>query len=114
MIIKTLSISWWSHLPLLGLSVTMALTGCSTIAEVPAPDTTPIHTPVTGNPVSNDKTFIQCPPFNPERTMCTMQYDPVCAKIKTGSVINYRTAGNACSACTTPEAIGYAKGECLP
>jgi hypothetical protein len=112
MFTKNLSISWRSCLSLLGLSVTIALTGCNNMPSVTAPDTTPIHTPTT-NQTSSNTSFTKCPPYNPEQTMCTAQYDPVCVTVKTDSVISYRTAGNACSACGTTVAVGYVKGECI-
>ena len=112
MFINHLSISWRSCLSLVGLSVTMALTGCNNMPNIAAPDTSPIHTPAINYPASNDITATKCPPFNPEQTMCTAQYDPVCVKIKTGSAVSYRTAGNACSACGTTSAISYVKGQC--
>ena len=115
MFINHLSISWRSCLSLVGLSVTMALTGCNNMPNIAAPDTSPIHTPHTpaiNHSASSDTTATKCPPFNPEQTMCTAQYDPVCVKIKTGSVVSYRTAGNACSACGTTSAISYVKGQC--
>jgi len=109
---KNLSRSWLS---ILGLSITMALTGCTGMVNVPAPDTTPIPSPYsanTDNEASDASRFTQCPPFNPKNNMCTMQYDPVCVTVKTKSGINYHTAGNACSACGAPEASGYVEGEC--
>ena len=97
--------SWRASVALAGLSITLLLAGCNNIQSVNAPDTSPIHT-IEHNP------FIKCPPYNPEQTMCTAQYDPVCVKVKTNSGISYRTAGNACSACGTTVALGYVKGEC--
>ncbi|WP_040642054.1 hypothetical protein [Psychrobacter aquaticus] len=96
---------------LLGLTLTMALASCSYLPNSVTPDTTPTQ-PAT-NPLLKGS-FTQCPSSTskPGDTMCTMQYDPVCVKTKVGSVISYRTAGNACSACNMPEAIGYVKGEC--
>jgi len=116
MIINRLPVSWQSCLSLLGFTATITLAGCTSMVNVLAPDTKPIHTPhsaSTDNPVSNADFFTQCPPFNPKNTICTMQYDPVCVKVTTNSGISSRTAGNACSACGTSEAIGYVKGECL-
>lgn len=112
MTINRLSISWPSCFSLLGLSATITLAGCTSMLNVPAPNTTPIHIPATSNPVSTAVGFTQCPPFNSEKTMCTMQYDPVCVKVKTNSGIISRTAGNACSACGTSAAISHVKGEC--
>lgn len=116
------SLSWLSSLSglsLLGLSVTIALSGCNNIQSIDAPDTSPIHTIVydknqsyTTNKGSNSNAFTKCPPFNPEKTMCTAQYDPVCVTVKNQAGVNYRTAGNACSACGTTTAIGYVKGQC--
>ena len=112
MFITQLSTSWRSCLVLLGLSATIALTGCNNVPIIAAPDTTPIHTPVNSQPSGNN-VFTNCPAYNPEQTICTAQYDPVCVSVKTGSTISYRTAGNACSACGTVSAIGYTKGECI-
>ena len=98
---------------LVSLALTLTLAGCSTLPSPATPDTT--STPPAASPNELPKgVFTQCPPTtaNAKDTMCTMQYDPVCVKTKVGSVISYRTAGNACSACGTPEAIGYVKGEC--
>lgn len=89
-----------SWLSLLGLSVAMTLVGCSNIPPI-------------NQPAPSDDLFTKCPPHNPEQNMCTMQYDPVCVTTKVGSVVSYRTAGNACSACGTAAAIGYVKGECI-
>ena len=97
---------------LFGLTLTMALTSCS---YLPSPDTNtaPTQPTKTSNTLPQGS-LTQCPPSNASAgdTMCTMQYDPVCVKTKVGSVIGYRTAGNACSACNMPEAVGYVKGEC--
>ncbi|MGM8885659.1 hypothetical protein ACS8FD_06925 [Psychrobacter sp. 1U2] len=104
--------SWRLGALLLGLSATIALTGCNNIQSVNTPDDTAIPTVEYDKRISSDNPFTKCPPYNPEQTMCTMQYDPVCVKIKTNSGVNYRTAGNACSACGTTTAIGYIKGQC--
>ena len=104
--------SWRLSSLLLGLSAIMALAGCSNIPSVNTPDDAAIHTVEYGKQISSDNPFTKCPPYNPEKTMCTMQYDPVCVKTKTDSGFDYRTAGNACSACGTATAIGYTKGQC--
>ncbi|MGP9689306.1 hypothetical protein ACT3TH_09115 [Psychrobacter sp. AOP22-C1-C5] len=98
---------------LIGLTLTMALASCSYLPSPAMPETTPTQPAKTTNPLLKGN-LTQCPPTTskPGDTMCTMQYDPVCVKTKVGSVISYRTAGNACSACNMPEAIGYVKGEC--
>ncbi|MDN3398328.1 hypothetical protein QL919_06250 [Psychrobacter sp. APC 3426] len=100
---------------LFSLPLTLALASCSYMPDITMPDshtTTPTQ-PNTSTHQPPAGVFSQCPPFNPANTICTAQYDPVCVKTQTGSVISYRTAGNACSACSTPEAVAYVKGECL-
>ncbi|MDE4455696.1 hypothetical protein [Psychrobacter sp. DAB_AL62B] len=108
-----------SCLSLLGLSVTIALAGCNNIQSIDAPDTSPIHTTEynkdqsqAANQGSINNPFTKCPPYNPEQTMCTAQYDPVCVTVKNRSGVSYRTAGNSCSACGTTAAVGYVKGQC--
>ena len=93
------------------LSLVLALTACSYSPNTAAPITVPTQ-PSTNNSQMLENALTQCPTSHSQSTMCTMQYDPVCVKTKVGSVISYRTAGNACSACNIPEAIGYTKGEC--
>lgn len=93
------------------LSLVLALTACSSTLNTTTPTTVPTQSS-TNNSQMLENTLTQCPTSHSESTMCTMQYDPVCVKTKVGSVISYRTAGNACSACNIPEAIGYTKGEC--
>ncbi|WP_201632105.1 hypothetical protein [Psychrobacter immobilis] len=114
---RALSKSWLSLLKpstlVLSLTITLGLAGCNNISSNSnlMPDSTPIQPPAS-NTIQPPKGLVaQCPTFEPEKTMCTAQYDPVCVKTQVGSVISYRTAGNACSACSTPEAVSY--GECL-
>ncbi len=95
---------------LFSLLLVFVLTGCSSSVNISAPDTTPIQTPTFNGQSSS--IGIQCPPFNPKDTICTAQYAPVCVKSQNGSTVSYRTAGNTCSACATPEAISYVEGEC--
>jgi len=93
------------------LILVLALTGCSSMSDVG----TSGQTPTPSSPDISQQfegALTQCLTSHSESTMCTMQYEPVCVKTKVGSVISYRTASNACSACNIPEAIGYAKGEC--
>ena len=99
----------------LTITFTLGLAGCNNISPNSnlMPDSTPIQPPASNTSQPPKGIVAQCPTFNPEKTMCTAQYDPVCVKTQVGSVISYRTAGNACSACSTPEAISYVKGECL-
>lgn len=98
----------------LTITFTLGLAGCNNISpnSNPMPDSTPIQPPASNTSQLPKGIVAQCPTFNPEKTMCTAQYDPVCVKTQVGSVTSYRTAGNACSACSTPEAISYVKGEC--
>lgn len=114
MLTRILSTSKRSLLSLLGLPLamilTMAMAGCSNMPSIGAPDTAPIYSQ--NQPTDNQNNDIKCPPYNPEQTMCTAQYDPVCVKVKNGSTISYRTAGNACSACGTTTAISYTQGQC--
>lgn len=95
---------------LFSLLLVFVLTGCSSSINISAPDTAPIQT-ITSNDQPSS-IGVQCPPVNPKNTVCTAQYEPVCVKSQSGSTISYRTAGNACSACVTPEAISYVEGEC--
>lgn len=106
---------------LLAVSLTMALASCSNLPNTTEPDTKPIYNQHTNsqNSVTDNVTdsiinsVTKCPPYNPEQNMCTAQYDPVCVTIKKGTTLSYRTAGNACSACSTTAAISYTKGQCL-
>lgn len=101
---------------LIALSLTTGLlvTGCMITEDSNSPNTqTP--TPTTTLPDAYDVKAAQCGPFTPEKAevMCTMQYDPVCVKHKApNGQISYKTAGNACTACTTPTAISHTPGEC--
>lgn len=97
----------------------IGLAGCNNMVEVPAPATKPIHKTVVDAALNSDPnadksvTVTKCPPFNyDEQMMCTMQFDPVCVTEKTANGVRQRTAGNACSACNTPEAISYTPGQC--
>lgn len=96
---------------LLGLTLTMALASCSYLPNSVTPDTTPTQ-PATNSLLKDNLT--QCPPAssNSGDTMCTMQYDPVCVKVKTPTGFSTQTAGNACSACNVTGAVNYTKGEC--
>ena len=104
------------YLSLLGLSAAIALTGCNNIPSSTHTEP-PIHSTDNQNNTMNQSSinnpFSKCPPFNPEQTMCTAQYDPVCVTVKNQAGISYRTAGNACSACGTTSAVGYVKGQCV-
>lgn len=110
---KQLFTSWLPYFSLLGLSAALVVTGCSNISSNTGPhNQSPNIPPITSNQGSINNPFVKCPPYNPEKTMCTAQYDPVCVTVKNTSGVSYRTAGNACSACATTEALGFVKGEC--
>lgn len=108
---KTFRIKSKAALLSAALSLPLLLGGCNNTQPAKTIDNTTINTPMpkTSTP---ENAFTTCPPFNPDKNICTMQYDPVCVKVKDKSGIHYKTAGNACSACGTPEAIGFTQGEC--
>lgn len=62
--------------------------------------------------------FIQCEGDRP--TFCTHIYKPVCASIDTGircittpcPSVEFKTYGNACSACADSAVDGFTEGEC--
>ena len=90
----------------------LALAGCNNLPSTNTPEPPILDTSTPNNQALSDKVPTKCPPYNPEQTMCTAQYDPVCVKVKSGSVISYRTAGNACSACGSTSAVSYVQGRC--
>lgn len=104
----------------MALSITTALlvTGCVTAEDsssAPHSQTPDSISYPDANHSDNSTKAAQCGPFTPdkEQTMCTMQYDPVCVKHKAANgQVSYKTAGNACMACTTATAISYTPGEC--
>ena len=79
------------------ISFMLTLAGCNNISSNsnPMPDSTPIQPPASNTSQPPKGLVAQCPTFDPAKTMCTAQYDPVCVKTQVGSVISYRTAGNA-------------------
>lgn len=95
------------------LTFPLLMSGCNNAQPAKSTDSSTIHAPKSDASNSKpDSAFVTCPPFDPDKNICTMQYDPVCVKIKDQSGIHYKTAGNSCSACGTPEAIGFTQGEC--
>ena len=64
------------------------------------------------------QTLIQCPDNRPE--VCTQIYQPVCGLVDTGircittpcPSAEYKTFGNACTACSDKNVTGYSEGEC--
>lgn len=93
------------------LSLPLLLAGCNNTQPAKTMESSTIHAPKSDTSKA-DSAFSTCPPFNPDKNICTMQYDPVCVKVKDKSGIHHKTAGNACSACGTPEAVGFTQGEC--
>ncbi len=93
------------------LSLPLLLAGCNNTQPAKTVDSTTINTPMPKTSTL-ENAFTTCPPFNQDKNICTMQYDPVCVKVKSQGKISYKTAGNACSACGTPEAIGFTQGAC--
>lgn len=57
--------------------------------------------------------FKECAGFQ-KGGICTMQYDPVCAKIQFDGGVFWATYGSACSACSDDQVnvLGYMSGEC--
>jgi hypothetical protein len=62
--------------------------------------------------------LINCPENRPE--VCTQIYQPVCGLVDTGircittpcPSAEYKTFGNACTACSDVDVTGYVEGEC--
>ena len=49
----------------------------------------------------------------PRPQVCTMQYEPVCARIGEGDAAEWKTYASDCSACGDPEVSAYRPGgEC--
>lgn len=72
-----------------------------------------------GNPPEEAaQSLIQCPDNRPE--VCTQIYQPVCGLVDTGircittpcPSAEYKTFGNACTACSDKNVTGYSGGEC--
>ncbi|QEI12209.1 hypothetical protein [Cellvibrio japonicus] len=78
-------------------------TGCSTTSSPPSQETPKPHT---------------CPEQRPQ--ICTMEFNPVCAKRDTGircvkapcPSSTQQTFSNACMACADPQVISYRPGSC--
>lgn len=98
-----------SKIMALSLTTGLLVTGCVTPEDADS-------APHTNKPTPDNSILIsQCDAFTPdkEQVVCTMQYDPVCVRHKApNGRISYKTAGNACSACTTATAVSYTPGEC--
>lgn len=71
------------------VTLLLLISGCSSTNHTPA----------------NDLTL--CPDNRPE--ICTMEYDPVCAKYADGS---WKTYPSACNACSDKKVIGHRPGAC--
>lgn len=46
---------------------------------------------------------------DPRSQICTMNYDPVCGKLRDGS---QKTFSNGCGACSDANVVGHDPGEC--
>jgi hypothetical protein len=74
-------------------------------------------TPPSGEPAPAED-FVSCEDPRPE--MCTRDYRPVCGARDTGvrcittpcPSTEWKTYGNACTACSDPEVAGHRPGEC--
>lgn len=99
-------------------NLTLLLLAAFTFSGCQTPSTSPTPTaPITANPETPDSqtppSFRQCGKKPAGTIMCTMQYDPVCAKVNNNGVISYKTFGNACSACNGEDnVISTTKGAC--
>ncbi len=51
--------------------------------------------------------LVKCPEERPE--MCTMQYEPVCAKLLDNTL---QIFSNSCSACAEKQTVAYHVGDC--
>jgi len=69
------------------------ITGCASNAEK-------------ANSQTDTKAFTAC--TDPRPQICTMQYDPVCAKLEIGS----KTYATDCTACSDHAVRGYYPGAC--
>jgi len=59
-----------------------------------------------GNDTADTRVFTAC--TDPRPQICTMQYDPVCAKLETGN----KTYATDCTACSDPAVSGHYPGAC--
>lgn len=79
-------------------------------------DEKPVDSQVSSS--DDNANFIQCPENRPD--VCTQIYQPVCAQVDTGvrcvttpcPSAEYKTLGNACTACSDEKVAGYIEGEC--
>ena len=58
------------------LTLPLLLSGCNNTQPAKTMDSSTAHIPKP-NASNADSTFSTCPPFNPDKNICTMQYDPV-------------------------------------
>lgn len=84
---------------LLGCLVLLVASGCAAQqADQPA-----------ARPAEPD--LVVCKDPRPE--LCTMQYDPVCARIGDGDAAEWKTYASGCSACSDAQVSAYRPGgEC--
>lgn len=70
------------------------------------------------NPQEESQSLNQCPENRPD--VCTQIYQPVCGLVDTGircittpcPSAEFKTFGNACTACSDTNVTGYHEGEC--
>ncbi|MCW8195029.1 hypothetical protein F6455_09545 [Proteobacteria bacterium 005FR1] len=95
----------WSCMLALILPTAILLSACESTSQTPRPET--------GRLVE-----VECQDPRPE--VCTFQYAPVCGLVDTGTrcvttpcpASEWRTFSNGCSACSSPDVIGYREGAC--
>lgn len=78
------------------LAAGLCVTGCAE-TDAPLPD-----------PLPPD--LAQC--VDPRPQLCTQDYRPVCGVRDTGVSTERQTYGNACTACSNPDVLGYSEGMC--
>ena len=61
-------------------------------------------------PVELPPDLAQC--MDPRPELCTQDYRPVCGVRDTGVSMERATYGNACTACSNPDVLGYSEGMC--
>ena len=59
-------------------------------------------------PPAETRDLVTC--SDPRPQMCTMQYDPVCARLGSGDAVEWRSYSNGCTACGDPAVSAYRPG----
>ncbi len=83
----------------LAVILVLVLTGCGA-SQPPAPPPPP-------EPVPGENPMVQC--SSPRPQVCTMEYNPVCARLEGGGVSVY---SSPCNACADDSVVGYLPGAC--